>query len=176
MPPLRLYSNDGRASVRSRRYIGPCRRSRRFNHRRRWQNTSSKCSLTAPPLPLNPDDHLIVITKRQPGGLPSSKEISRSNGTADTALRSDCPVLRKSDDAGLVLHPHLVCAAVALEVAVAGRVGVVRWVVDAEALNHVVFDHRVERPAVEGQVGVGVDTWLERAAVVEATTARAGSV
>ena len=82
--------------------------------------------------------------------------LSRVDRAADMALRPYAPVLREScraNDGRLVdppFAPDLVCAAIALEGAVARVVAIICWVVlVAEILNDIVFDERILGPAVQ---------------------------
>jgi hypothetical protein len=85
----------------------------------------------------------------------------RVHRPARVPLGPNRPVLRErrgADDGRGVdapFAPDFVGAAVGLEGAVAGVVAVVgRVVLVAEVFDHVVFDERVGRPAVEAEVGV----------------------
>lgn len=98
--------------------------------------------------------------------------LSRVDRAADMALRPYAPVLREScraNDGRLIdppFTPDLVCAAVALEGAVARVVAVVGWVVlVSKVFNDIVFDERICRPAIQAEVGVTVGS--ESAGVIE---------
>jgi hypothetical protein len=88
-----------------------------------------------------------MLPKRQPSFLPLLKMLSRIDGATNMALRPHAPVLRerrRANDRGLVdppFPPDFIGAAVAFESAVAGVVGIVRWVVlVSKVFNNVVFD------------------------------------
>jgi hypothetical protein len=104
-----------------------------------------------------------MLPKRQPSFLPLLKVLGRIDRTTNVSLRAHAPVLREccsAYDRGLVdspFPPDFVGAAVAFERAVAGVVGIVRWIVlISEVFYYVVFDQGVCGPAVEAKVGVTV--------------------
>jgi len=88
------------------------------------------------PLPFNPNDHLTLSSQLQASSLKSAEVVPGCDGAADAAGRADGPELV---DVAVVLVPDLVGAAVGFKVTVAGAVGVVGWMVDAEGFHHVVF-------------------------------------
>lgn len=160
--------------------IRSSRRSRGFTHSTRRQSPCSQSSTTASPLTFDSDDLLALPVEGEPHGSPRGKKVSRRDRAASTFPRSNSPVLWEEYDplsVCLILSPDLVCAAVAFEVAIAGRVDVAGRMVDTEVFDYIIFSslerrintltyyytssdfditHGVVNPTIEGEIRVRV--------------------
>ena len=173
--------NRGSASPRPGRNLRPGCRRRALLHRRRRRYTCRNRRRTRTPLSLNADNHLTLASELKANRFESTEVVAGGDGAADAAGRADGPQLVELT---VVLVPDLVGAAVGFKVAVAGAVGVVGGMVNAEGFHHVVLllwgvvsgrvvgtkeiipsYRRTISPAIKSQISVRVGSRLKCAGV-----------
>lgn len=152
---------------------GTACRGRGFLGKGRRQDTDRDVGMSTAVLAFDSDVEGCLAAQVQADRLPGAEVVPSVDGAASVRFGANGPELGIGSctlDRGRVgadLAPDLICATVTVDVAVESRTGVVGRVVHAHVLNNVIFNQRVDGPAVESEVGVSIAVKLKGACVVD---------